>query len=486
MRRRRTTNAVHADRRIPKLLKNIPGIKAVFFIPAIFAVFTIFAALTIYVSHDVYAETHTGVIPAAKEKIGTESETAVPAEEISETGSMSESGSQEESVPVQEAEETDGTESGSDSSDSSDLWGEDRVSITFQMESNGIYAIVYTIRQEADGEKDPDADGGAESEAGSGLNSDADATAAPAGEAGKNEDPALDGTAEQAALVRALPAGRAFEGEDEAYILVKKIFSGITEEEIPDDFSVAISDGTTAYILTRDPQEENITYSASEDGLTRTWRVDHVITGAAYMISEFGEEIEGYTVTSSGLGDTQTVTAADITYTIGKHETTCSQQDWPVDDNTLFAASMTNKTGGKGSLIISKYRLSESERRAVEEILLPRLRAVDSNVWKMPVHYYSVEEHPDGFQINAGIVTYDPDAQQVTLSDTDIWQHVASVSFTKNEPGNGDFTILNDYERIPGVELPSSGGPGTRTLYMLGLAIIVLAGAGLVLRKWGP
>ncbi len=198
MRRRRTTNAVHADRRIPKLLKNIPGIKAVFFIPAIFAVFTIFAALTIYVSHDVYAETHTGVIPAAKEEIGTESETAVPAEEISETVPMSESASQEETVPVQETEETDGTESGSGSSDSSDLWGEDRVSITFQMESNGIYAIVYTIRQKADGEKDPDADGGEESEAGSGLNSDADATAAPAGEAGTNEDPALDGTAEQA------------------------------------------------------------------------------------------------------------------------------------------------------------------------------------------------------------------------------------------------------------------------------------------------
>lgn len=48
MRRRRTTNAVHADRRIPKLLKSIPGIKAVFFIPAIFAVFTIFAALTMH------------------------------------------------------------------------------------------------------------------------------------------------------------------------------------------------------------------------------------------------------------------------------------------------------------------------------------------------------------------------------------------------------------------------------------------------------
>lgn len=449
MRRRRTTSAVHADRMIPKLLKNMPGINAVFFL---FNIFLISAALTIFVNQTVYAETYTVIIPAAQEHAGAES--AV------------ESASEAETAPL----------------------SEDRVSISFQMDSNGIYAIVYTITQETDADKDDLADAPA-GEAGTDegpVIGGTDVTAAPAGEAGTNEDPALDGTAEQAALVRALPAGRAFEGEDEAYILVKKIFSGITEDEIPDDFSVAISDGTTAYILTRDPQEENITYSTSEDGLTRTWRVDHVITGAAYMISEFGEEIEGYTVTSSGLGDTQTVTAADITYTIGKHETTCSQQDWPVDDNTLFAASMTNKTGGKGSLIISKYRLSESERRAVEEILLPRLRAVDSNVWKMPVHYYSVEEHPDGFQINAGIVTYDPDAQQVTLSDTDIWQHVASVSFTKNEPGNGDFTILNDYERIPGVELPSSGGPGTRTLYMLGLAIIVLAGAGLVLRKWGP
>jgi hypothetical protein len=44
MRRRRTTSAVHADRMIPKLLKNMPGINAVFFL---FNIFLISAALTV-------------------------------------------------------------------------------------------------------------------------------------------------------------------------------------------------------------------------------------------------------------------------------------------------------------------------------------------------------------------------------------------------------------------------------------------------------
>ena len=59
MRRRRTTSAVHADRMIPKLLKNMPGINAVFFL---FYIFLISAALTIFVNQTVYAETYTVII----------------------------------------------------------------------------------------------------------------------------------------------------------------------------------------------------------------------------------------------------------------------------------------------------------------------------------------------------------------------------------------------------------------------------------------
>ena len=103
MRRRRTTSAVHADRMIPKLLKNMPGINAVFFL---FIIFLISAALTIFVNQTVYAETYAVIIPAAQEDAGAES--AV------------ESASEAETAPL----------------------SEDRVSISFQMDSNGIYGTV--------------------------------------------------------------------------------------------------------------------------------------------------------------------------------------------------------------------------------------------------------------------------------------------------------------------------------------------------------
>ena len=41
------------------------------------------------------------------------------------------------------------------------------------------------------------------------------------------------------------------------------------------------------------------------------------------------------------------------------------------------------------------------------------------------------------------------------------------------------FEVMN----YPGVELPNTGGPGTRLLYLAGLMLTGLAVAGLVMRK---
>ena len=41
------------------------------------------------------------------------------------------------------------------------------------------------------------------------------------------------------------------------------------------------------------------------------------------------------------------------------------------------------------------------------------------------------------------------------------------------------FTIPN----TPGAALPNTGGPGTTTLYLLGIMLTAFAGAGLVMRK---
>ena len=49
-------------------------------------------------------------------------------------------------------------------------------------------------------------------------------------------------------------------------------------------------------------------------------------------------------------------------------------------------------------------------------------------------------------------------------------------------PASNDvFTV----ENTPGAALPSTGGPGTNMIYLLGIALIGLAGAGLTLRSRG-
>ena len=50
---------------------------------------------------------------------------------------------------------------------------------------------------------------------------------------------------------------------------------------------------------------------------------------------------------------------------------------------------------------------------------------------------------------------------------------------TVNDPTLAFLTVINK----SGAELPSSGGPGTTTLYLLGLSLIGLAGACLVMRR---
>jgi len=208
---------------------------------------------------------------------------------------------------------------------------------------------------------------------------------------------------------------------------------------------VTVTNGTDTYVLTNEPHQGNITWAETADGLEWTWKIYGITPGTTYTVSESGENITGYDVTTTGTGSSQTIAPAQMTFSIAEIATTCSHNDWPVTNNTLFAASTTNKTGGKGTLIVTKNRLSLSERKAVEEILRPMLASSDANVWKMPVRYYSVEDNPTGFKINAGVVTYNVDDQEVILSDTDIWQHVASVNFTKTDPTSADFNVTNTY-----------------------------------------
>ncbi len=50
---------------------------------------------------------------------------------------------------------------------------------------------------------------------------------------------------------------------------------------------------------------------------------------------------------------------------------------------------------------------------------------------------------------------------------------------SKNQEGNNSFFIENE----PGPELPSTGGPGTKLIYLAGIIITLLASVYLLRRK---
>ena len=111
--------------------------------------------------------------------------------------------------------------------------------------------------------------------------------------------------------------------------------------------------------------------------------------------------------------------------------------------------------------------------------------------------YYEVSEtkRPDGYIIEGDSEFYvKVDAGGVSLLEKVITD--GKLSFKEAQPdtegkikvGNVTFSILNDkiiltVENTAGTELPSSGGPGTVWIYILGSMLTMLGGVLLVARK---
>ena len=95
----------------------------------------------------------------------------------------------------------------------------------------------------------------------------------------------------------------------------------------------------------------------------------------------------------------------------------------------------------------------------------------------LSIGYYKIEET----QFPAGYVKMSEDpAFKVELDDN---------KYKITMIGNSDNICLIDNDltiiigNTPGVALPSTGGPGTRLYYLLGIMLTAFAGAGLVMRK---
>lgn len=220
---------------------------------------------------------------------------------------------------------------------------------------------------------------------------------------------------------------------DANFIMVGKTFQGITGIQVPGNFAITVAQATgKSYHLTKE------TATISEDGLSWKWRIDNVGAGT-YTVSESNATVENHDLTTSGLGTVE-VKAADFQVTYVK-ETTCSHQNWPVaidgDQNVLFAAALT----GGGCVVISKDPLTATQRATVAA----SITGIGGN-WKDPVEFYSISTNGNGpWSINGKSLEYKPGTQEIWLSKTSDWTHVATVKYSISEASNPDIEVINTY-----------------------------------------
>lgn len=226
--------------------------------------------------------------------------------------------------------------------------------------------------------------------------------------------------------------------EDENFIIVEKKFTGITKDQIPDNFQITVSGSGQSYTLTK--INHNWSETINDDGsIIWRWKISGVGTGE-YTVSEENEAITDYTVTTTGDKGNVTVEAANVAIEATKYPT-CSHTNWPVgvegNENFLFAAALTSNSG---VIVISAEPLSASVRAAVAD------KIVGGN-WKNPVQFYSVSEDGYEYSIDGKLFTYNPDAGEIVIAEKSDWSHVASLSYDVTEASNPEIAITNSYEK---------------------------------------
>ena len=130
------------------------------------------------------------------------------------------------------------------------------------------------------------------------------------------------------------------------------------------------------------------------------------------------------------------------------------------DANSTSLSAMTSGSNGvffSGELLPGKYYL--------EETAIPA--GYNAPLGRFELEVISTEEAPT---IKASWITGDPNHSAGSVN-----------SSVDAETGETVYTVT--VRNIAGVSLPSTGGPGTNLIYLLGAILTALAGAGLVMRR---
>lgn len=250
--------------------------------------------------------------------------------------------------------------------------------------------------------------------------------------------------------------------QDNAHVSVRKTFSGLTNSEIPANFSITVRVADEEITLSRtgdQPSGVTFTESVKDGNIVWEWEIDipglTATTNVEVEESNYG--VDGFEVTpfvngQEGTSTSGTVTPSTVVQSLDMNVVT--EQDintFPLTDSetsaTIFAARLTDNT----ALVISKNRLNLSERAAIEAKLQHMSKGGD---WTHgnPVSYYSFDEARNSIYVRGSTVTYsDENGGQISFSNEYQWNMVATGTITYQPGRPADFNFANSY--IGGVDL---------------------------------
>lgn len=271
--------------------------------------------------------------------------------------------------------------------------------------------------------------------------------------------------------------------EDIAHISIKKSFVGLPAGTVFDDsFKITVKVNNKTYELTSNPTDPAVTFDGSEFPVCRwTVSVKGMLKDAHVEVQEINAGYPAYDVSTSinGVDNTSSYSGVVSSSTViqafsPKIYEPNNKKDFNVTDTKIFMALLTDGH----VLVISKNKLSLSERAAIEELLAGTgTQKMKEGNWgkELPPYYYTVSENRPVYFKGAKI-TYNNN--NVHFDKKCQWTHTAEVGLTYQPGDPADFNFVNNYtDKTVGLDIHKVNAEGMSE---------PLPGAGFEIRKINP
>lgn len=240
------------------------------------------------------------------------------------------------------------------------------------------------------------------------------------------------------------------------YISVSKTFKGLSSNQISklaSQFKLIVkkNDGTFQRELRLDDKDAIVTPEFIPDNdvirdYTYTWKVEGCTTGS-YTVTETGENVDEYDVTTDGMGNDVTVTEGNWTFDPDiKDVTSNSETDFEMANDRIIMATL--RANG-GYLIWTNERLSVTQKAAVIDAIntleeLKTFRTGEATVEN--TRFYYGDSLKEGITISDGTLKYNPESGKLSFSEKSLWQHLCTGTYSMTGIQNADIVVTNSYQ----------------------------------------